>query len=369
MKLTKNFKLTLIIILLAISQIATSTLSTKSHRTRSQNKNKSLSKTKMDFSLIKRIFRGIGNAIMGSNEALRNKFFTMLGCLKETTAAPSTTSGARGAAYQFFDKTVDGIATAIKWLLSFPKAILGYICKWKKNIVQWISSKFAQKSLKKYRRMIEEGQTLNLSKLKKMRSAWSFIGAIKKVGTFVLSPLKYVGGALWKFALSYLAPFLKKHWKTINTAMIAIRDSFFGKNSLIGKMVACSETINAKVVTAITNFFGKIKEKYQRFKGIYGLGLPYVALYGGDMLFTAICNVTLSTELTKVADKIQKAELSKNQARETIAGGRLFGELMKFSTTFESDFKDRITVAIKANKKTPVPDASITNTGFTSLIK
>ena len=356
MKLTKNFTVICYLFLLAISNIAAAHVS--SSNTRSTTRSRALSKTKMDFSLIKRIFNGIGQAIMGANQALKDKFFTMLGCFKQTSATPKT--GVAGTSYAMFDKTIDGIVVGLKWLLAVPRAIFSYICKFKKNVVQYISSLFAVKKLRKYRKMIENGQSLSLAQLKKYRSAWGFMSALKSAGNFISSnikkvasvagsSLKFVGGALWNLAKNILYPFVKKHWATIKTAMIAIRDSFFGKNSFIGKLVACAETVSTTVLDEIKTFFNKLKERYQRYKGIYGLGLPYVALYGADMLFTAVCDANLSTDLKATANEVQKAEKEKDQRTETIAGGKLFGSLMKFSTKFTSDFSEKITAAIKMN--------------------
>lgn len=314
----------------------------------------------MDFSLIKRIFSGIGQVIMGAGTALEKKFLTMLGCFKQNQATAAPKTGVAGTSYALFDKTIDGLVVGLKWLLAVPRAIFGYICKFKKNVVQYISSLFAVKKLRKYRKMIENGQSLSLAQLKKYRSAWGFMSSLKSAGNFISSSikkvasvagsgLKFVGGALWNLAKNILYPFLKKHWATIKTAMIAIRDSFFGKNSFIGKLVACAEASSDTVMDAIKGFFNKLKERYQRYKGIYGLGLPYVALYGADMLFTAVCDANLSTDLKATANEVEKAEKDKDQRTETIAGGKLFGSLMKFSTTFTSDFSEKITAAIKMN--------------------
>lgn len=198
--------------------------------------------------------------------------------------------------------------------------------------------------------MVESGQTLSLSKLRRYKSAWSFLGIIKSAGDTISNGFIYLGGKLWNMAFKVLIPFLKKYWPTIKNAMIAIRDSFFGKNSLIGKMVACSNTLSTKVIDAIKSFFGKIKERYNRFKGIYALGLPYVSLYGSDMLFSALCDANIRSELKESTQKITEAENKKNQKKETIQGGKLFGIMMKFSTSFHSDFSDKIDAAIKADK-------------------
>ena len=357
MKLTRNFTVICYLFLLAISNIAAAHVS--SSNTRSTTRSRALSKTKMDFSLIKRIFNGIGQAIMGANKALQDKFFTMLGCFKPAESKkPASTVGQ--ASYKLFDKTIDGIVIGLKWLLAVPKAIFGYICKFKKNVVQYISSMFAAKKLRKYRMMMERGQSLSLSQLKKYRASWGFLSSIKsgvnfisssvkKVASVAGSALKYVGGKLWELAKNILYPFIKKHWATIKTAMIAIRDSFFGKDSFIGKLVACAEKVSGSVIDSIKAFFLKLKERYERYKGIYGLGLPYIALYGADMLFTAVCDLTLQTDLGDSADKVKAAEVAKDQRTETIMGGKLFGHIMKFSTSFRSDFSDKITAAIKAN--------------------
>lgn len=361
MKLTKNFTVICYLFLLAISNIAAAHVS--SSNTRSTTR-RALSKTKMDFSLIKNIFHGVGQAILGGGKALQDKFFSMLGCFKQDHSATKPTSTVGAATNQLFHKTIDGLVIGLKWLLAVPRAIFGYVCKFKKNVVQYISSLFAAKKLRKYRRMVEAGQSLSLSQLKKYRASWGFLSGItnglKAAGNFVASnvskvakvvgsSLKYVGGKLWELAKTVLMPFIKKHWDTIRTATIAIRDSFFGKNSFIGKLVACADKVSGDVIDSIKSFFNKLKERYQRYKGIYGLGLPYVALYGIDMLFTAVCDANLGKSMQETALKIQAAEKVKEAKTETILGGHLFGTIMKFSTSFRSDFSEKITAAIKTN--------------------
>jgi hypothetical protein len=353
--------------LLAISNIATSHVSfasSKSHSTRSR----ALSKTKMDFTLIKRVFSGIGQAIMGANQALIDKFFKILGCFKgQNNNKPTTAAG--GTGYEIFDKTIDGIVKAINWVMAFPKAIMGYICKFKKNIVQYISKLFAMKRLRKYRRMMENGKSLSLSQLRRFRLNWSLLGGIKSIGNAVGgglkaigsglasganaigAGLKYVGGAAWELAVKIIGPFLQKHWATIKSAMIAIRDSFFGEDSFVGKLVSCAQSLSKDVYDSIKAFFDKLKERYLRYKGIYGLGLPYITLYGANMLFDLVCDATVKTQMTTVAKAHEDAQAKKDKREETIQGGKIFGYLMSFSTNYRSEFHDTINKALEAQKK------------------
>ena len=238
-----------------------------------------------------REINGIGQAILGANKALQDKFMDILGCYKGTAkpspAAPA--GGVQSTFYKIFDKTISGIVAGVKFIFQVPSAILGYICKFKTNIVQYISSLFALKKLKKYRRMMENGQSLSLAQLRKYKASWGFLSSIKNglssVGNAVGGAIKsvgnglnYVGGALWNVALNVIGPFFKEHFETIKAAMIAIRDSFFGEDSFVGKLVSCANKLSSSVWVAIKDFFGKLKERYLRYTGISGIGLPYVAL-------------------------------------------------------------------------------------------
>jgi len=365
MKLTKNFTVICYLFLLAISNIATSHISYASTKSKSHSqRSRALSKTKLDFTLIRRMFSGIGQAIMGANQALIDKFFKILGCFKGKNNVPSSNIG--GTTYQIFEKTMNGISTAINWVFSFPKAIMSYICQFKKNIVTYISKLFAMKKLRKYRRMMENGQSLSLSQLRKYRLNWSILGGLKSIGSGIKngvsaigsgiksgvsaigSGLKIVGGALWNIAIKVVGPFLQKNWENIKSAMIAIRDSFFGEDSFVGKLVTCAQSLSKSVYDSIKGFFEKLKERYMRYKGIYGLGLPYITLYGADMLFDAVCNTTLSDNLKNIVKSRDDAKTTKNQKEEIIQGGKIFGSILKYSTDFRSTFHDTINDAIKA---------------------
>ena len=73
--------------------------------------------------------------------------------------------------------------------------------------------------------------------------------------------------------------------------------------------------------------------------------------YGTDLLFTAVCDTVVSTELKGVAVKVEEANIKKDAREETIQGGKLFGHIIKFITVFRYSYSDKITAAIKAQAK------------------
>ena len=271
MKLTRNFTLICFLALFAISSIAT----VSSTSTKMTTRSRALSKTMIDWTWAKRVFTGIGQALLGAGSALQNNFLKILGCFKgKAEAAKKSKSPANAQSYEMVDQVIDGLVKGIKFLFSFPKAIMEYICKFKKNIAVWISKLFSMRRLRKYRRMMENGQSLSLSQLKAYKSAWSFKGAMKSAGSylkkgtkFMIKGVKYVGGAAWTVASKVLLPFLKKHFATLKTFLIAIRDSFFSENSFLGKLVDCGKQIGAGVMDKIKNFWAKLKAKYAAYKG------------------------------------------------------------------------------------------------------
>ena len=153
MKLTRNITIICYLFLLAISNIAAAHVSSN---TKSTTRSRALSKTKIDFTWIRRIISGIGQSILGANKALQDNFLKVLGCFKgKTDAAKKGSAGEKS--YHMIDQVIQGLVKGINFLFSFPKAIMGYICKFKRNIAVYISSMFSMRRLMKYRRMMENG--------------------------------------------------------------------------------------------------------------------------------------------------------------------------------------------------------------------
>merc|ERR1711957_2339 len=324
-----------------------------STHTKMTTRSRALSKTMIDWTWAKRVFTGIGQALLGANKALQDNFLKVLGCFKKNSEAAKK-STAHAQSYEMVDQVIDGLVKGIKFIFSYPKAIMAYICKFKKNIAVWISKMFSMRRLRKYRRMMENGQSLSLSQLKAYKSAWSIKGALKSAGSylkkgtkFVIKGFKYVGGKAWTLASKVLLPFLKKHFATLKTFLIAIRDSFFSENSFLGKLVDCGKSIGAKVMDKIKNFWAKLKAKYAAYKGIYGLGAPYVALYGFDLIFEAVCDKVVSKDLVKQSTIIIDVKEPKHTKEETVAGGNIMGTAVKFVNNAKSNVQDIINEALK----------------------
>lgn len=357
MKLSRNFTVICYLFLLAISNIASSKVTsfTTSKITR-RSSSRALSKNKFDFSYIKNILRGWMNVILKGKKSLENKILEVVGCYKPENkpapaAAPSAPAQQSGYLATIFEKILDGLARGIKFIFNLPSTIMGYVCKYKNTIVEYVSKLFALKKIRKYRMMVENGHRLTLRQLRKYRESWGFLSsitnAVKSAASFVASGVKKIGGGLLQLALKVVGPFFKKHFETIKTVMISLRDLFFGENSFVGRLIKCAGKLSKDLWNSIKSFFNKLKERYQRYTGIWGLGLPYVAMYGIDMLFSAVCDKVVAKDFTETVTKYEAAENAKDAKEETTQGGKLLGNLMNFSLTFRSQFSEKITKALK----------------------
>jgi len=352
MKITKSFTVICYLCLLAISIANVS-----STNTRSTIKSRALSKTKIDLTWARRIISGVGNALLGANKSLQDNFLKVIGCFKgkATTAKKNSVDQ---KSYELTDSIINGLVRGVKFIFSFPKAIMGYLCKFKRNIAVYISQLFSMRRLRKYRRMMENGQSLSLSQLRAYKSAWSFKGALKSAGSFLKKGasfawkgVKYIGGKAWKLAAKIILPFIKKNFEKIKALLVVLRDSFFSKDSFLGKLVDCSKQLGKKFLDAVKGFWNKLKAKYAAYKGIYGLGAPYVALSGFDLLFEAVCNKVVVKELVTASNKVLDSQKKKDSREQTIQGGYILGTSVKFLEKAKSNVQDIINAALKKQKK------------------
>ena len=78
------------------------------------------------------------------------------------------------------------------------------------------------------------------------------------------------------------------------------------------------------------------------YKGISGLGLPYVIIYGADMLFESMCDKVVSKTLLDTSKAMIEANSTKDKKTQTVAGGKLIGTLFNFQTNFKSSLAARL---------------------------
>lgn len=356
MKLTKNFTIICYLFLIAISNITSAHVSMKS-----QSRGKALSRTKGFINKVLDFFKGIGQAIVGGNKALQDNFLKLFGCFKgkSATVKAAGKGSTMDTTYKYVNLVADKIVVGIKFIFSAPKAILNFLCQYRKKIVLYISYLFMGEQKAKYRRMLENGQALSLKQLRKYREAGIFT-SIKNFGSKgfnfmkkgfkkVYGGIKWVGGKTWNLIWKKIGPFLMKYWKYIKQAIVALKDLFLGPDSFLVKIVECGKEITAKAWDALKSFWEKLKQRWARFQQIYRLSTFYKVLYFGDFVFASVCNDKLSADIIAAAKKQQEADKNKNIHDEIKYNGEVTGNLMKLANSFEkqSGISKEIDAAIK----------------------
>jgi len=123
-------------------------------------------------------------------------------------------------------------------------------------------------------------------------------------------------------AMGVIKPLIDKYWLQIKEGLLAIRDAFFSKDSFFGKLIDCRKKISTNLFNSVKDFFSKLQEKWKMYKGISGLGLPYVILYGADMLFESMCDKVVSKSLLEESKAIIDANSAKDKNTEHVTGGK-----------------------------------------------
>lgn len=326
-----------------------------------------LSKNKQVVEQVKGFFKGLGEIISGGNEAFKDNFFKLLNCyndeqkkLKLTKMEEEGRNKIRKS-YKTIDWALDKIVNFVHFFFGLPRLLVKYMCKFRKNVILWIANRFSKERILKYRRMMEGGQSLSLNQLRRMQMHKGFFKSIKSLGSSIYNGVKYVGskmmnvgkyftssawkgikyigGKSWAIASKYIVPFLENIISYLNSVSKAIKLSFFGKDSFMGRLIECSIYLTKTVKKRVMEYWDNLVERIKRYNEIKKLGLPYIILYGFDFLFASVCDDKLAEDLVNLSGEVGKFDKNKEHEKELVSKGKIMGHITNFQINFKSDFE------------------------------
>ena len=281
----------------------------------------------------------LGNFLAGLGEDLAQGDNGFLKCFPDAwkngqdSSAASTVSGNLG-----------GFAGGIQVFLNMAGPVIDFFCKNRETVINFLKNTVLKRKLRKYRLLLQSGNTRAARLMKKRWGLGDIGGAIKGAAGAVGGAVKGAAGAVGGFINDKIvSPIFNNFINPIKDKIVGVINKIkeFFASGIIDKVKNCIPQIKSAAGN-IMQVVNGLKAKFNTLKTAIGFGPQALVIFAVDFIVALICDYkTLMTAITNFSTGLNAGDNNEKYYRY----GKALGIMLKsfgLAQTFSESIINKI---------------------------